>query len=66
MKAFEYTVLEVPVTGWFWGGRVDAKALAYKLNQLGKEGWKVVTASETNIWRGSSLNLLVILQREIL
>ena len=62
---FEYKILEVPVTGWWWGGKVDFQALANKLNELGKGGWKVVTTNETNMWRGASRNLIVILQKEI-
>lgn len=61
----EYTVLEVPVTGWWRGGKVDSQALKNKLNELGKEGWQVVAMNETNMWRGASRNLIVILQKEI-
>ena len=65
MKTFEYTILEVPVTGWLWGGRIDTEALLHKLNELGKGGWHVVTANDTNRYHGGSRNMFVILQREI-
>ncbi len=65
MKTYEYTILEVPVTGWFWGGRIDTKALLQRLNQLGKSGWQVVAANDTNRYNGASRNMFVILQREI-
>ena len=65
MKKYEYKVLEVPVLGWFWGGKVDTQALTNKLNSLGKEGWQVTAMNETNMWRGASRNVFVILQREM-
>ena len=65
MKAYEYKILEVPATGWFWGGKIDTQALTNKLNDLGREGWQVSAMNGTNMWRGASRSLFVILQREI-
>ena len=65
MKQFEYKTLEVPVTGWYWGGKIDAQAMTDRLNELGKEGWQVSAMNETNMWRGASRALIIILQKEI-
>jgi hypothetical protein len=50
MKKFEYTV-GVPAKGFWWGGRIDFKALSTKLNELGAQGWETVTSGSTNMWR---------------
>lgn len=64
MKKFEYDVLDVPTEGWF-GGKVDFEELSTKLNELGKQGWEVVSTTDTNMWRGASRGLIIILKREI-
>ncbi len=64
MKKFEYTVLDVPAKG-FWGGKINYKELSGKLNELGKNGWEVVSSGETNMWRGASRGIFLILKKEI-
>ena len=64
MKKFEYNILDVPTRGWF-GGRVDFEELLMKLNELGREGWEVTTGTDTNMWRGGSRGLIIILKRQI-
>jgi len=64
MKKFEYNVLDVPTTGWF-GGKVNFKELSIKLNELGREGWEVISTTDTNMWEGASRGVIIILKREI-
>ncbi len=64
MKKFEYRVLDVPTGGWF-GGKVNLKELAIKLNEVGQDGWEVVNATDTNMWEGASRGVIIILKREI-
>jgi hypothetical protein len=42
MKTFENTILDVPASGFWWGGRVDYSGLSKKLNEMGRKGWEVV------------------------
>ena len=66
MKRFEYTVLDVPAKGFLWGGRVEFAALDAKLNELGREGWEVASSGDTNMRRGASRSVFIILKREVL
>lgn len=63
MKRFEYRVLDV-ATGGFLGGKVDAQELTDTLNELGREGWEVVSAVDTDFYGGGSKSLTIILKRE--
>ena len=65
MKKFEYKLLDVVAKGWFYGGKIDNQELTNKLNELGREGWEVVSSADLNMRNGESRSLIVILKREI-
>ncbi len=65
MKKFEYKLLDVVAKGWFFGGKVDIQELTNKLNELGREGWEVVSSADLNMHDGASRSMVVILKREI-
>jgi hypothetical protein len=48
----------------FFGGKVDFQALNEKLDELGADGWEVVTMEDTNMYEGASRSIVVILKRE--
>lgn len=64
MNQFEYKVLDVPAKGFF-GGKINYQELADKLNLLGKEGWELVSSTDTNMYEGASRGLILILKRPI-
>lgn len=64
MKKFEYRVLDV-TAGGFWGGKIDGQELTNKLNELGREGWEVISATDTDIYGGGTKGLIIVLKREI-
>ncbi|HZH94875.1 MAG TPA: DUF4177 domain-containing protein [Flavisolibacter sp.] len=64
MNKFEYTVLEVPLKG-FWGSKVDYAALTSKLNDLGKKGWEAISGINTTLHQGASGAVIIILKREL-
>ncbi|NCI50232.1 DUF4177 domain-containing protein [Sediminibacterium roseum] len=63
MKKFEYKIVTVPVKS-VWTGKIDEDLLLNTLNDLGKEGWEVVTVSPpaTDM---SSKDRFIILKKEI-
>lgn len=64
MKKFTYKVLDVPSKG-FWGGSINYQELTDKLNDLGQQGWEVVSMGATNMYSHATKALLVILKKEI-
>jgi Domain of unknown function (DUF4177) len=65
MKNFEYKVLDVPAYGFWYGGKIDHQELSTKLNELGRQGWEVVSSGVTNMWGGASRGVYIVLKREI-
>ena len=65
MIKFEYKVLDVPAKGFWFGGKVDHQELSDKLNSLGKQGWEVVSMSNTNMYNNASRSLIIILKRSL-
>jgi len=65
MKKYEYTVLEVPSKGFF-GMKIDYKALAAKLNELGKQGWELGKATDATWHQSASRTVIIILKRELI
>ncbi|MEO6071421.1 MAG: DUF4177 domain-containing protein [Chitinophagaceae bacterium] len=64
MKKFEYTVIDVPTTG-FWSRKVDYEALSSKLNELGNKGWEVAATTDTTTYQSASRAVIIILKREL-
>ena len=67
MKRFEYHILKFDLRGGFfsWGGKVDAVSMDVRLNQLGAEGWELVSSFDTSYAKGSSRDLVLVLKREL-
>ncbi|NEU66132.1 DUF4177 domain-containing protein [Spirosoma agri] len=67
MKKFEYRVLDVAAGGGFWtgGGAIDVQELTDKLNELGQQGWEVVSSVDLNMTQGQSRAIIVMLKRQI-
>ncbi len=64
MNRFEYKILDAPAKG-FWGGKVNLQELTDTLNSLGREGWEVVSATDTNMHEGATRGLIILLKRQI-
>lgn len=63
---FEYKIIEVPAGSWWSnGGKVDFQALVNKLNELGREGWEVMSSTDLNRYQGQSRNVMIILKRTL-
>ena len=63
MEKFEYKVFAFDTKG-FWGGRVEIDQIENQLNQLGNEGWEMVSCTSTNQSYGASKSILCILKRK--
>ena len=61
MKRFEYRLLN-PERGFF--NDIDYKELTERLNQLGSQGWEVVSTVGVTVG-GQTTGLLITLKREL-
>ena len=59
---WEYMTLTLGATGIF-GGIVNEDTLTAKLNELGGDGWELVTAFDTNMMHGRTRDVIAVLKR---
>ncbi len=60
---WEYKTIKLETTG-FSGGKLNEKNLEYQINQLGEQGWELVTAFDTNQSQGASRYVVTIFKRQ--
>lgn len=60
---WEYMTLMFASTGFLLGGNLDAQRLTDRLNELGAEGWELVSVFDTNMRSGQSKDVYAILKR---
>ncbi|MBW6467082.1 MAG: DUF4177 domain-containing protein [Brevefilum sp.] len=59
---WEYKVITMRTEG-FMGGKVDISELETALNNLGKEGWELTAAFDTNEGYGRTRDVVVLFKR---
>jgi hypothetical protein len=59
---WEYMTLMMGATG-FVGVTFDGDALTARLNELGSEGWELVTVFDTNLPQGRTKDIVAMLKR---
>ncbi len=63
MLRWEYKTVKLNTSGWFLGGILDTTAFDQLLNQLGAEGWELVSAFDTNQVQGASREVVAVFKR---
>jgi len=61
---WEYRTVKFPASGGFLGGRIDTASFNSRLNELGEQGWELMSAFATNQGYGWSREILAVLKRE--
>ncbi len=62
---WEYKVLSLEASGfWSGGGKIDLDKYEATLNELGKDGWELVSSFDTNKNYGETKNVISIFKRE--
>lgn len=59
---WEYATFKIETTG-LMGGKLDESQLASKMNELGNDGWELVTSVATNQGYGSTRDVVIIFKR---
>jgi hypothetical protein len=61
---WEYKTIKLAAKG-FTGGKFDENQLDLYMNQLGSEGWELVTGFDTNKGYGETRDVVVIFKRPL-
>jgi hypothetical protein len=61
---WEYLTVAFAATGFWVGGKLDGDAFNGKLNELGRQGWELVSVFDTNQGGGSTREVFAILKRQ--
>ena len=59
----EYKTIKSDTTGFVAGGKFDQNSFEQILNELGEQGWELVSAFDTNMEGGKSRHVVAILKR---
>jgi hypothetical protein len=62
MQRWEYLTFVIE-PGFFANGRIDADKFQDKLEELGGEGWDLVSVFDTNVTHGTTAQIVAVLKR---
>jgi hypothetical protein len=62
---WEYRTVMFDASGWFLGGKLDGQKFNDRLNQLGEEGWELVSVFDTNFTQGGTRDVVAVLKRSM-
>jgi Domain of unknown function (DUF4177) len=60
---WEYLTVKFSTSGVFSSGQLDGEAFNEKLNELGEQGWELVSVFGTNLPEGMTRDVVAILKR---
>jgi Domain of unknown function (DUF4177) len=60
---WEYITVLFTATGFWLGGKLDGEAFNSKLNELGADGWELVSVFDTNMLQGQTRDVIAVLKR---
>jgi hypothetical protein len=64
MTHWEYKTIRLAATGWV-GGNLDFTAFEALLNDLGQQGWELVSTFDTNTSTGSTKDVVAVFKRPL-
>lgn len=59
---WEYKTIKLATTG-FSGGKLNERLLDERMNELGEQGWELVSAFDTNQSYGASRDVVAVFKR---
>lgn len=59
---WQYTTISMEAYGWM-GGKIDGDQLTNRLNELGAQGWELVSIFDTNMSEGRTRDVFAVLKR---
>lgn len=64
MNNWNYKAIEFDPKKSFMGGKVDCQTIENRLNELGRQGWEVVSSFTTNEGYGNTKKIVYTLKKE--
>lgn len=61
---WEYKTIKLAATGSWRGGKVDESTLDQMMNELGMQGWELVSAFGTNKDYGDTRDVIMMFKRQ--
>ncbi len=62
MNQFEYKIIRIARKS-VWNNKIDYEELEKGLNELGKQGWEVTQATNSNMYENKFTGVFIILKR---
>jgi len=62
MEKWEYKTIKFQ-TGGFFGGKLDANEFESMLNNMGEQGWELVSCFDTSQSQGASRDVVTVFKR---
>lgn len=62
---WEYYTVMFQATGFWFGGKLDGNSFNEKLNELGEQGWELVSVFDTNMLRGETRDVVAVFKRRL-
>lgn len=62
MQKYEYKVEKLDAKG-FWSSKIEPKEMEDMLNQLGRQGWDLITAFDTSKYQGHTTGAFLLFKR---
>ena len=63
MTRWEYLIITAERSGLFKSGSVDFENVLQKIQNLGDEGWELVSTMDTNLSHGKTENVVLFFKR---
>lgn len=62
---WEYKTIKLATTGFWVGGKLDEAKFDAMLNELGRDGWELVSAFDTNQSYGATRDVVAAFKRPV-
>jgi hypothetical protein len=60
---WEYLTVMLAAKGFWLGGKLDGEAFTGKLNELGEQGWELVSVFDTTMYDGETRDVVAVFKR---
>ncbi|MFS0839517.1 DUF4177 domain-containing protein [Paenibacillus sp. UNC499MF] len=65
MERWEYQTLKFFTKGFFVGGKLDLDEFDQDLNEMGAQGWELISCFDTSQHQGSSKEVICVFKRKL-